>query len=251
MNTRKVPLRWEVVTSLLLVAAFATLCWLVFHNLAYRPNWNAPRQDAGLLLRGWCETLRLAALGLVVALALGLALAAAQLSRFASLRFAAQAVVEIVRGTPFLVQLLLGFYVVAPAFGLHHKPTAAVLLLAIFESAYIAEILRGGVASVERPQWDAAKALGLTSGQTWRYIVLPQALRRVLPGIAGQAASLVKDSSLLMVIGVQEFAFQAEQTARNYAAPLEAYLPMAVGYLALTLPISLLSRRLERRWRPA
>jgi polar amino acid transport system permease protein len=161
--------------------------------------------------------------------------------------------VELVRGTPFLVQLLVGYYVVAPALGLglEMKTTLAVLLLAVFESAYLAEILRGGVDSIEHTQWDSARALGLTPVQTWRFVVLPLALRRVLPGLAGQAASLIKDSSLLMVIGVAEFAYQSDQTARNYAAPLEAYVPMALGYLAITLPLSWASRWLERRWQSA
>jgi polar amino acid transport system permease protein len=248
---RRRHLAWETGIALLLLIAVSAGCYAVFQNLTYKTNWDAPRQDAPLLWSGWLATLRISAGALILGCLLALGLVAAQLSPFKSLRMAAQAYVELVRGTPFLVQLLLGYYVLAPAVGLDHKPTAAVLLLAIFESAYLAEILRGGVASIEKPQWEAASALGFTTSQTWRYIILPQAIRRILPGLTGQSASLIKDSSLLMVIGVQEFAFQAEQTARNHAAPLEAYIPMALGYVALTLPLSLLSRRLEHAWKAA
>jgi polar amino acid transport system permease protein len=141
--------------------------------------------------------------------------------------------------------------VVGAAFGVNDKVFAGILLLVVFESAYMAEILRGGVASIEKAQWDAATALGLSRAQTWRLVILPQALRRVLPGIAGQSASLVKDSSLLSVLGVSEFAKQTDLAVSATSSPLEGYIPMALGYLALTLPLSFLARRLEKKWRTA
>ena len=200
-----------------------------------------------MMFRGWLLTIGIAAVALVGTFLLGLLLAAGQEMHEPVTRFISRTFVEIIRGTPLLTQLLLGYYIVASAFHLNDKVIAGILLLVVFESAYMAEILRGGVASIDRAQWDAARALGLTRAQTWWLVILPQALRRVLPGIAGQSASLVKDSSLLSVIGVTEFAKQTDLAVSNTSAPIEGYIPMAIGYLLLTLPLSWLARRWERR----
>ena len=115
--------------------------------------------------------------------------------------------------------------------------------------AYISEIIRAGIESVGRSQWESARAIGLTTAQTYRHVVFPQALRQSLPPLAGQFASLVKDSSLLSIIGVEELTQNAQQVASFTFSSLESYLPLALGYLILTLPISLGTRWLEHRHR--
>jgi polar amino acid transport system permease protein len=238
----------SILIGLIVLAVLAFACWNVLASLRYSTwNWPGIWAQREMIFRGWLLTIGIAAAALVGTFILGLLLAAGQQAREPVTRFVSRAFVEVVRGTPLLTQLLLGYYIIVSAFHLNDKIAAGILLLVIFESAYMAEILRGGVASIDRAQWDAAKALGLTPVQTWRLVILPQAFRRVLPGIAGQSASLVKDSSLLSVIGVSEFAKQTEIAVSNTSAPLEGFIPMAVGYLILTLPLSWLARRWEQR----
>jgi len=156
--------------------------------------------------------------------------------------------VELIRGTPLLVQLLIGFYVIASAVGLENRFVVGVLVLSLFSGAYMAEIFRGGLAAIPKTQIDAARAIGLSPLQTLRFVILPQAVRLVLPPVAGQLVSLVKDSSLLSVIAISEFTLNAQEVNSFTYSTLESYLPLAVGYLILTLPLSALSRWLEARF---
>ena len=241
--------RRTIFFSVLVLAALALACWHILASLRYSWHWSAIWEQREIMLRGWTLTIGISAAALLGTLIFGLVLAAGQQVHEPVTRTVCRAYVELIRGTPLLTQLLLGYYVIGAAFHLDDKVFAGILLLVSFESAYMAEILRGGVASIEKAQWDAATALGLSRAQTWRFIILPQALRRVLPGVAGQSASLVKDSSLLSVIGVAEFAKQTDLAVSATSSPLEGYIPMAIGYLALTLPLSYIARRWEKKWR--
>lgn len=225
-------------------------CWQVLASLRYHWNWAGIWEQREIMIQGWWLTIQISAGALVATIFLGLLLAVGQETKEPILRNVCCSYVELMRGTPLLTQLLLGYYVIAAAFHIDNKILAGVILLTSFEAAYMAEILRSGVASIERAQWDAARALGLDRVQTWRFVILPQALRRVLPGMAGQCASLVKDSSLLSVLGIAEFAKQTDVAVSSSSSPLEGYIPMAIGYLILTLPLSWLARRLETKWRP-
>jgi polar amino acid transport system permease protein len=118
------------------------------------------------------------------------------------------------------------------------------VVLSLFAGAYIAEIVRAGIESVGASQRESARAIGLTTAQTYRYVIFPQALQQVLPPLAGQFASLVKDSSLLSIIGLAEFTYSAQQVNSATYSTLESYLPLALGYLVLTIPISLWTNRL-------
>lgn len=241
--------RRTALLSVLVLAALAFVCWQVLASLHYSWNWSAIWEQRELMFRGWLLTIGISAAALVGTIIFGVVLAAGQQVREPVTRAVCRVYIEVVRGTPLLTQLLLGYYVIGAAFQINDKVLAGILLLVAFESAYMAEILRGGVASIEKAQWDAASALGLSRVQTWRLVILPQALRRVLPGMTGQSASLVKDSSLLSVIAVSEFAKQTDLAVSAGSTPLEGYIPMALGYLALTLPLSYAARRWEKKWR--
>ena len=121
-----------------------------------------------------------------------------------------------------------------------------VLTLALFSAAYIAEIVRAGIESVGASQWESARAIGMSDPQIYRHIVFPQAMRRALPPLAGQFVSLIKDSSLLSMIGIAEFTKNARDVNSLPFSTLESYLPLAIGYLVLTLPISWWTQRLDR-----
>lgn len=239
------------ILSLLVLLLLGLASWQVLASLRYHWSWAGIWEQREILLRGWLMTIVIAVGALIGTILCGLLLALGQESKEPVLRTVCRGYVELIRGTPLLTQLLLGYYVIAAAFHVDNKILAGILLLTSFEAAYMAEILRGGVASIERSQWDAARALGFDKQQTWRFVILPQAVRRVLPGMAGQCASLVKDSSLLSVLGIAEFAKQTDVAVSSTSSPLEGYIPMALGYLALTLPLSWLARRLEMKWRSA
>ncbi|MBN2659336.1 MAG: amino acid ABC transporter permease, partial [Spirochaetales bacterium] len=132
--------------------------------------------------------------------------------------------------------------------GLNNRFVVGVLIMALFSGAYIAEIIRGGVESIAASQLESARSLGFTPTQTYVYVIFPQVITRILPSLAGQLASLIKDSSLLSVIAIKEFTMAAREMNANTFSTMEAYIPLAVGYLLLTLPISRLTRYLEKRF---
>ena len=218
-----------------------------FENLAYKLRWDAISPYWQMFLNGWLTTLGISLTALVTSTVIGLFFALGQRSHFLPLQYFSRIYVELVRGTPLLVQILIFFYVVANAFQLNNRYVAGVLILSFFSGAYISEIIRAGIESVGASQLESARAIGLTRSQTYRYVILPQALRQTLPPLAGQFVSLIKDSSLLSIISIQEFAFNAQMVNARTFSTLESYLPLAVGYLILTLPISLWTRSLERR----
>jgi polar amino acid transport system permease protein len=203
------------------------------------------------LLEGALWTLALTVITLFFGLILGLFIAVLRMSKFKSLQMVSHGYVWIFRGTPLLVQLLVGWYVVAAALhvGTGYRTAVGVLVLAMFSGAYMAEIFRGGLDAIPKSQVDSARAIGLTRWQAFRLVIFPQAVRIVLPAVAGQLVSLIKDSSLLSVLSIGEFTFAARNVNSATYSTLESYLPLAAGYLALTLPLSALSRWLERRFR--
>lgn len=238
-------LAWAVVLSVVCVM----VVYGVFAIIQYRWQWEGIWLRRELILKGWGLTIIISAVALVASIAIGMVLMMGQRSPFIPVRQLSRAIVELVRGMPLLVLLLLGYYGVANAFQINQALPVAIVLLALFEGAYLAEIFRGAWESIGASQIEAARAVGFDRYQTWRFVIFPQALRRALPGTAGQLVSLVKDSSLLSVIAVQELT-QAVRSAnaQSYTA-LEGYVPLALLYLVLTLPISWWARRLEERYR--
>ncbi len=242
------PSRWIGAFHLILVFVMLTGAFtMAFQQLHYHWNWSAPWRYRILFWQGWLMTVALAAGSLILSTVVGVATALLGRGRFLPGRAVVRLYVELIRGTPLLVQILLLFYVVAPVFKLNNRYVVGVVTLSLFAGAYITEIIRAGIESVGRSQWESARAVGLTRAQTYRWVVFPQALRQVLPPLAGQFVSLIKDSSLLSVIGIGEFTLNAQQVNALTYSTLESYLPLAFGYLLLTLPLSIWARRLETR----
>lgn len=201
-------------------------------------------------LQGFILTIQLSLVSMGVSLFIGALVAMARQSKTLYLQYLAKTYVELIRGTPLLVQIIFFYYVIGTAWGLNQRFVAGVLILSIFEGAYISEIIRGGYISIESKQTEIAKAIGLTSSQTFRFVILPQLSVRILPALAGQFASVIKDSSLLSTIAVIELMqVTKEITANNFGLYFESYLVLALMYLLLTFPVSLLSKYLERRLR--
>ena len=184
--------RW--LAHVIVVVAFIAAVAVTFSRVDYEWNWTAVWDYRQKFLQGWLVTVALSLAALVASTVIG-GLAAVMLrSGYTLLEAAARVFVELIRGTPLLVQLLIGFYVVGTAVGLENRYVAGVLLLSLFSGAYMAEIFRSGLDAIPKAQIDSARAIGLTPWQSLRLVVLPQAVRLVLPAVAGQLVSLVKDS---------------------------------------------------------
>jgi polar amino acid transport system permease protein len=241
------PLWARIVTAGFLFFALSLGCWALLASAT--PNWEGVWKYQNAFWQGWLLTVLLSVISLVLSTLIGLIAALARRSKILLLRYTSTCYIEGVRGMPLLVLILVIFYVVANALGIHDRLLVGVVVLSLFAGAYIAEIIRAGIESVGASQLESARAIGLTGGQTYRYVIFPQALRQVLPPLAGQFASIVKDSSLLSIIGLAEFTYTAQQVNSATYSTLESYLPLALGYLILTLPISLWTHGLGRTLR--
>lgn len=248
MESRSTKTYFSFILQLLGVAVALTifLYLLVFsHTLQWEKVW----EYRALFLKGWLLTLFLSVLSLLLSTCIGLVCALMAASKISFLHYAAKIYVEIIRGTPLLVQILLFYYVIANAVGLQNRYVAGVISLSIFSGAYISEIIRSGVESISSTQLQAARAIGLTGFQTYRFVIFPQAIRHVLPPLSGQFASIIKDSSLLSIIGISELTNIAQQINSATYSTLESFFPLAIGYLLLTLPLSLWSKYMESKFR--
>jgi polar amino acid transport system permease protein len=212
-------------------------------------QWTAVWGYRQAFLQGWLLTLLISVLALAGSSVIGVVAALAYRSEILVIRYISTIYINFVRGTPFLVLILLLFYGVPQITQHASRLFVGVLALSLFAGAYIAEIVRSGIESVGQTQRDSARAIGLTRVQTYRYVIAPQAIRHILPPLAGQFASLIKDSSLLFVIGLPEVTYAAQQINSATYSTLESFLPLALAYLILTLPIALASNWLEGRFR--
>lgn len=233
---------------LLLLALACGAVFAAFAQIHYRWNWSGFWPAWGLFVRGWFTTLGICAGAMVVCLTGGFALMLGRRAPWEPVRLACLGYISLVRATPLLVQLLIGYYVVANALRVHDSVLVGMLLLGAFEAAYLAEIFRGALDSIGASQREAARAVGFSTVQTYRYVLVPQAVRRALPGTTGELVSLVKNSSLLSVLGIEEVTQITRLiNSRNYTA-LEGFIPLALAYLAVTLPLTWAAARLERRF---
>jgi len=202
----------------------------------------------GPLLQGLAVTLHITAISLVLATLVGLTTAFLRLSRSFLGNLIARGYLESIRNTPLLVQLFFIYFVVAPVFDLS-RFVSAVMALSLFEGAYASEIFRAGIVSIHRGQWEAAYSLGLSLPQTYRHVILPQATRRILPPLASQAISLIKDSALVSTIAIYDLSMQAQSIIADSYLVFEIWFVVAAIYLVMTISLSLLINLLERRLR--
>jgi polar amino acid transport system permease protein len=204
------------------------------------------RLAPGPLIRGLVVTLQITACGLVTASFFGLVTALGRLSSSPMARIMARGYIESVRNTPLLVQLFFIYFVLSPVLDIG-RFASAVLALSLFEGAYAAEIIRAGIQGIPISQWEAAASLGLGSRLTYRFVVLPQALRQMLPPLTSQAISLVKDSALVSTIAIYDLTMQGQAIVARTFLVFEVWFTVAFIYLVLTLVMSVLVRVLERR----
>ncbi|MEV7288088.1 ectoine/hydroxyectoine ABC transporter permease subunit EhuD [Streptomyces sp. NPDC093252] len=211
--------------------------------MTYDWDWNAVRDSLPLLWQGFRTTLLATVLGTLVAAVLGLvaALAARAPARLVSLPV--RAVMEFVRSTPLLVQLV-GAYAV---FSSVDPLTIGVVVLGIHYASYLAEVYRAGIDAVPAGQWEASRALSLSPRRTWQSVILPQAVRKVLPALGNYAISMFKETPFLAVITVTEMVAEAREYGAYHFAYVETFTLAGLIFLLASYPTSLLMRRLEKR----
>ncbi|NKC30514.1 amino acid ABC transporter permease [Falsiroseomonas selenitidurans] len=214
-------------------------------------EWDLFVDSLPTLARGALTTAELAASSIGIGLVIGLAGGLARVSGIAALNAAAILYVTLLRGVPLLVTLLF-FYYGLPSLGLLlEAKVVAILALALTNGAYVTEIVRAGINAIDRGQMRAARSLGMGWGLAMRRIVLPQALRRVLPPIGNEAITLLKNTALVSVIAIPDLLRAGTDIMTWQANTFSPFAGVALMYLAMTLPLVWLVARLESRWRVA
>jgi len=279
----------DLFLSLLLLAAVIYTAYKIHIGFSYKWNWGAIpqyflRYDADIntwvpnvLLQGFFTTIRLSIWATIFATLIGAAMGLFRVSRSLFRRLIGGTYVELIRNLPPLVIIFIFYFFVGdqilPLLGVEEfirnssqgtqtvftvlfaPPTlftaflSALITLSIFEGAYITEIVRAGIQSIEKGQWEASSALGFSRWQQMRYVVLPQAVQRILPPLAGQFISTIKDSAIVSVISIQELTFQAMELMSSTYLTFEIWITITIMYLMLTLSCSLAVERLERYMR--
>ena len=210
-------------------------------------DWHIVEMALPLLLHGALVTLRISITSAIIACGLGFAIGLCSLSNVRMLRWFAGGYVDFIRGTPLLIQIFLVFFVL-PLVGIRLSEIwAGIIALAFNGAAYIAETVRGGVGSIERGQTEAAKSIGMTNPTILTYILLPQALRQMVPPLTNELITLTKNSSLLSVISVYELTRAGQAIISVHFVPFEIFTLIALYYYVIIKSLSWLSRRLERR----
>lgn len=276
----------DVILGALIAAGAIFLIYRITEGLQYNWKWHlipqyllrfdeaAQRWVPNYLLQGFFTTVRLSVWGMLLATGFGTLMGLARTSRSPFRRMVGATYVELIRNTPPLVLIFIFYFFISdqlvPLIGIQHlteypsgstdrlirflfsPPTmlgpflSALLTLSLFEGAYITEIVRSGIQSIERGQWEASSALGFTRFQQLRHVVMPQAVLRILPPLAGQFISTIKDSAIVSVISIQELTFQGMELMSATYMTFEIWITISLLYLVLTLSCSLGVDRLER-----
>ncbi len=207
------------------------------YNSSYKP---------GPLLYGLYITLKISIIAIIFAIIIGIVTGLMRISNNPMLRNMAITYIELVRGTPLLVQIFIFYFFIGTVFNLD-RFVSGVGALAVFEGAYIAEIIRAGIQSIHKGQTEAAISLGMNYFQVMKHIILPQAVKRTMPAMAGQFISLIKDSSLVSIISITDLTKAGREIITSTFSPFEIWFTVAAMYLILTYSLSFLTQMLERR----
>jgi len=235
----------DIIEYIALVALLVWLMWMSTAQLGYYWQWfRVPRYlfqikegrlVAGRLIQG-------------LSFSVGLTTALIRLSGSFMGRILSRVYLETIRNTPLIVQIYLMYFVIGPILGLG-RFASAVLALTLFEGAYLSEIFRAGITSLHKGQWEAAHSLGLSGFFTYRDVILPQAIRRILPPLTGEVITLIKNSALVSIVSLSDLALQAKIIAADTFLTFEIWFTAAAIYLVITVALSTLAYYLEKRFK--
>ncbi len=246
-SARMVSVIWQLTKAGLVFAVLGWLVWRGIDAMDYRWQWYRVQpfffrviDDEiiwGPLVRGLIMTIQIATLAGALAVLIGFVTALARMSGSFAGRIIATVYLEAIRNTPLLVQLFLVYFVLAPIIGLD-RFWAGVLCLALFEGSFAAEIIRGGLRGVDRGQYEGADAVGLSTADKYRYIIIPQSMPLILPPLTGLLISTIKHSAIVSVIALAELTTQGLNLVSNTFMAFEVWFIVAGIYLALTVTLS-------------
>ncbi|HIB72282.1 MAG TPA: amino acid ABC transporter permease [Candidatus Marinimicrobia bacterium] len=252
--------KWFDVLQFLILSG--GLVWITYRGAAamdYRWQWyRVPRMfyrfiDGeliwGPLVNGLLVTLEIAAWSMLFTLIIGLVTTFLRLSDSLAGRVLARAYLEVVRNTPLLVQVSIFYFVLQPILGFNSPIWAGIICLSFYEGAFASEIIRAGILSVERGQWEAGSSIGLSRTQAYRYVILPQAVPLMLPPMAGILINLIKHSAILSFVAVFELTTEARNLVSDTFMSFEVWFVIGPMYLVLTISLSAVVAYLERRVR--
>ena len=208
----------------------------------------------GLMFEGAKTTILISLVALVCGFILGLLICLMKMSKLKILKWPASAYIHILRGTPLFVQIFI-IYFGLPQFGIQFPDIGPIssdfvtgaFALSINSSAYVAEIFRSGIQSVDKGQMEASRSLGLGYVDTMKFVIIPQAVKNILPALANEFITLVKESAIISVIGVQDLMFRAGIVRTSIAKAFEPYIVVAIMYLIITSVLSWLVGKLEKK----
>lgn len=216
--------------------------------MGFEFKWEVMWQSVPLLLTGVKWTIVITVIGLIFGFILGAVFGLLKLSRNKYLKKLASIYIESVRGTPLMVQVMFLYFGLPLALGMRIPPlTAGITAIAVNSGAYIAEIVRGAVQSIDKGQIEAGRSIGLNRYQTMRYVTWPQAFKRMIPPLGNQFIISLKDTSLLVVIGVAELTRQGQEIVADTFRAFEVWLTVAILYLIMTMTLSKLLGIVEKR----
>jgi polar amino acid transport system permease protein len=257
-HSRSVRVATDVAKYLIVVALITWFMAASTQRMGYNWQWyRIPRYiytmtdgklTPGPLLDGLLVTFKVSGLSLILSFMVGLVTALLRLSRSHVGRLLARLYLELIRNTPLLVQIFFIYFVLGPVLGIE-RFTSAILALSLFEGAYASEIFRAGIVSIPKGQWEAAYSLGLSTFDSYRTIILPQAIRHVLPPLTSQAISLIKDSALVSTIAIYDLTMQGQTIIAETFLTFEVWFTVAAMYLVVTIALSILVNVMETRMR--
>ncbi|MGL4676556.1 MAG: amino acid ABC transporter permease [Brevinema sp.] len=240
------------VMRLLNISILALLIYIftlvTLQKLGLSFNFSVLSEYKTRLINGLIMTIIISFFSLILSMLIGVITAVGIRSRLLLVSYFCQCYVQIIRGTPLLVQIFFFYYIVGTAWGIDNRYIAGILILSIFEGAYISEIIRGGLVSIDKQQYEIAQAIGLNKKQVLSLVIIPQLIIRIMPALAGQFASIIKDSSLLSVVAVIELTQTTQEISSINYALFENYFFLGFLYFLLTYPIIILSRYLEKKY---
>jgi polar amino acid transport system permease protein len=243
------PSKFKKISHTVLVAlVLVGFVWISVHLIGLKLDFGTLFQYRNRLWHGFLMTILISIGSLVGSLFIGLIAALGQEYKVLFLQYFCKAYVQIIRGTPLLVQIYFFYYIIGTAWGMNNRYIAGIVILSLFEGAYIAEIIRGGIQSIARQKYEIALSLGLTSYQTFRFVTYPLVLSRIIPALAGQFSSIIKDSSLLSVIAVIELTQTTQEISADNFRMFENYIFVGFLYFLLTFAVSAISKKWEKRF---
>lgn len=239
----------KLLSAMIVALLFVAFIMLSVKVIGMELDFTTLFQYRHRLWQGFKMTIIISIGSLILSLLIGTVTAIGQNSKILVINYICKVYIQIIRGTPLLVQIYFFYYIIGTAWGIDNRYVAGIIILSLFEGAYVSEIIRGGLESIESQQYEIAKAIGLDSIKTFKLVTFPVLMSRILPSLTGQFTAIIKDSSLLSVIAIIELTQTIQEISADNFRMFENYIFVGFLYFILTFGVSMLSQLFERRYK--